>query len=100
MRPNNFPKASDFIEKVQANQEAQRRRAVEAELATIAKALEDFDETCNPDGVLKLGHNVLGRTLDPGNYTTICDAGWRIEYDLESQAWLFSIRGLSSPNEV
>ena len=100
MRPNNFPQASDFIEKVKANREAQRRMEVSAELTTIAKALENFDETCDSDGVLKLGHNVIGRTMDPGNYTTICDAGWKIEYDLESQAWLFSIRGLSSPNEV
>lgn len=100
MRPSNFPQAKDFIAKVKANQEAQRLRNVEAELTAIAKELENFDETCNSDGVLKLGHNVIGRTIDAENYSTICAAGWQIGYDVESNTWLFSIRGLSSPNEV
>lgn len=101
MRPVDFPEASDFIEKVRLKQETQRRRDIETELATIAKALENFDEKCDGDCCLRISDN----DIDPfgiyeENLKIIGEKGWVVGFNERTHQYVFGIKGISSPNEV
>jgi len=101
MRPVDFPHSSEFVEKIRARLESVRRKKVSDQLTLIGEELESFDENCDSDGCLRIAGPIIGtERIYEEVLQLIENNGWLVHYDKNADQYIFSIEGLSSPNEV
>jgi hypothetical protein len=101
MRPKDFPHSSEFIEKVRLRQEADRRSKVSEQLTTIGKRLEEFGDMCDLDGCLRISESDIGPFgIYEENLKVIGENGWLVGLNIETNQYVFRIKGQTSPNEV
>lgn len=86
-----FPKASDYSALVEAKRIKNQKLAASDQLSTISKALTNFADKCNGEGVIKISEDVVGEAIYGQNHRTIDEAGWG--YRKVGKDWLFFIKG-------
>ena len=101
MRPKDFPHSSEFVDRLRARQEANRRSKVSEQLTTIGKRLEEFGNMCDLDGQLKISESEIGPFgIYEENLKIIGDNGWLVGLNIETNQYVFRIKGETSPNAV
>lgn len=85
-----FPKASDYSVLVEAKRIKNQKLAIADQLSAISKALTDFADKCDREGVIKIDEGVIGVAIFGENAKTIVEAGWG--YRKVGRNWLFYIQ--------
>lgn len=85
-----FPKASDHAALVEARRIKKLKLVISDQLSTISKALTDFSDKCDGEGVIKIDEGVIGVAIYGENAKTIAEAGWG--YRKVGTTWLFYIQ--------
>ena len=85
-----FPKASEYSALVEAKRIANQKLAIADQLSTISKALTNFADKCDGEGVIKIDEGVIGVAIYGKNAETITEAGWG--FRKVGTTWLFFIK--------
>lgn len=85
-----FPKASEYSTLVEAKRIKNQKLAIADQLSTISKALTNFADKCDEEGVIKISEGDIGVAIYGENAETIAEAGWG--YRKIGTDWLFFIK--------
>lgn len=85
-----FPKASDYSALVEAKRIKNQKLAITDQLSAISKALTNFADKCDGEGVVKIDEGVIGVAIYGENAKTINEAGW--DFRKVGTTWLFFIK--------